>query len=183
MAVAVKDVAAAHDFYTQAMGFELVKVVKRQTPDGGWTKHIFYDIGDGTLFAIWDLRGIEGVVIEADAWTGGMSTGVGLPYWVNHVAFQVAGRDDLEAKKQQWLDYGKNVVEVDHEFIVSIYTKDPDGTLVEWTMVTRALDDEDRAEAVRLLADDTPATQPDYGGTIFKSPKREALTAGSGGRD
>jgi catechol 2,3-dioxygenase-like lactoylglutathione lyase family enzyme len=175
LAVAVKDVAKAHEFYTEAMGFELAKVVKRQTPEGGWTKHIFYDIGDGTLFAIWDLRGIEGVVIDADAWQGGMSTGAGLPYWVNHVAFQVPDRAALDDKKQRWLDYGKNVVEVDHEFIVSIYTKDPEGTLVEWTMATRALTADDREEALRLLADDTPATEPDYEGVITKSPKR-ALT-------
>jgi len=173
LAVAVKDVRKAHEFYTEAMGFELVKVVKRQTPDGGWTKHIFYDIGDGTLFAIWDLRGIEGVVIEADAWKGGMSVGAGLPYWVNHVAFQCPDREALEARKQRWLDYGKNVVEVDHEFIVSIYTKDPDGTLVEWTYATRALNEDDRAEALRLLADDSPATEPEYEGVIFTSPKRE----------
>ena len=112
LAVAVKDVQKAHEFYTEAMGFELVKVVKRQTPEGGWTKHIFYDIGDGTLFAIWDLKGIEGVVVEADEWRGGMSVGCGLPYWINHVAFQARDRADLDAKKQRWLDYGKNVVEV-----------------------------------------------------------------------
>ena len=173
LAIAVKDVTAAHEFYTEAMGFELAKVVKRQTPDGGWTKHLFYDIGDGTLFAIWDLRGIEGVVIEADGWKGGMSTGAGLPYWVNHVAFDCGDRAALDAKRQRWLDYGKNVVEVDHEFIVSIYTKDPDGTLVEWTYGTRALNEDDRAEAYRLLADDSPATEPDYEGVIYKSPKRQ----------
>ena len=38
------------------MGFELVKVVKRQTPDGGWTKHIFYDTGINGLIAFWDLH-------------------------------------------------------------------------------------------------------------------------------
>src|ERR1700730_4824742 len=174
LAVAVKDVAKSHDFYTNAMGFKLAKVVKRQTPDGGWTKHIFYDIGDGTLFAIWDLRGIEGIVVEATDWRGGMSTGCGLPYWVNHVAFQCADREALEHKKQRWLDCGKNVVEVDHELIVSIYKKDPDGTFVEWTYTTRELTDADRKEAERLLADDSPATEPDYQGTIFKSPLREA---------
>jgi hypothetical protein len=105
-----------------------------------------------------------------------MSIGAGLPYWVNHVAFQCTGREDLDAKKQRWLDYGKNVVEVDHEFIVSIYTKDPDGTLVEWTYPTRVLTPDDRAEAERLLADDSPATEPDYEGVIYKSPRREAAT-------
>lgn len=181
LAVAVKDVTAAHEFYTRAMGFELAKVVKRRTPQGGWTKHIFYDIGDGTLFAIWDLRGIEGVVVAADEWRGGMSTAAGLPYWINHVAFQVDDLDHLEKKKQQWLDYGKNVVQVDHEFIVSIYTKDPDGTLVEWTCATRALTAEDREEAFRLLADDTPATEPDYEGVVFKSSSGAAVTAAARG--
>jgi catechol 2,3-dioxygenase-like lactoylglutathione lyase family enzyme len=176
LAVAVKDVDKAHDFYTRAMGFKLAKVVKRQTPEGGWTKHIFYDIGDGTLFAIWDLRGMEGVVVEADGWRGGMSVGCGLPYWVNHVAFQVSGREQLEDKKQRWLDYGKSVVEVDHEFIVSIYTRDPEGTLVEWTYPTRVLNEQDEEEALRLLADDSPATEPEYGGTVFKPASREGVT-------
>ena len=68
VAVASKDVKKSHKFYTEAMGFKLKKIVKRQSPEGGWTKHIFYDTGDGGLFAIWDLRGIEGVVIEAGTW-------------------------------------------------------------------------------------------------------------------
>ncbi len=174
VAVAVKDVQRAHEFYTEAMGFELVKVVKRKSPDGGWTKHIFYDTGDGSLFAIWDLKGIEGVVVEPDGWRGGMSEGCGLPYWINHIAFGCRDRDELERRKQRWLDTGNNVVEVDHEFIVSIYTKDPEGTLVEWTYGTRELNEDDRSEALRLLADDSPATQPEYGGVIFKSPLRQA---------
>src|SRR2546429_6574054 len=107
------------------MGFELVKVVKRQTPDGGWTKHIFYDIGDGTLFAIWDLRGIEGVVVQPDEWRGGMSVGGGLPYWINHLALQAPGREDLHAKKQRGVGYGKKAGAGDHEVLVSDYTKDP----------------------------------------------------------
>ena len=59
-AIAVKDVDKAHRFYTEAMGFELVAVVKRlaPAPTKGWTKHLFYDQGDGTLFALWDLRGM-----------------------------------------------------------------------------------------------------------------------------
>ena len=174
VAVAVKDVDRSHAFYTEAMGFELVKVVKRQTPDGGWTKHIFYDTGGGELFAIWDLRGIEGVVIDADGWKGGMSTGVGLPYWINHVAFGVSGPEEFERRKQRWLDHGHNVAEVDHEFIRSIYTKDPDGTLVEWTYGTRPLGPADIDEALRLLADDTPATEPEYEGILHKSPSRAA---------
>ncbi|MEZ0365857.1 VOC family protein [Mycobacterium sp. pUA109] len=168
VAVASKDVKKSHKFYTEVMGFTLKKVVKRQTPEGGWTKHIFYDTGDGELFAIWDLRGIEGVVVEAGQWQGGM--GGGLPYWINHIAFDCGDIGALEERKQRWLDYGYNVAEVKHEFIHSIYTRDPDGTLVEWTFDTQPLTEADEQEAVKLLADDTPAQVPDYESVNHRSP-------------
>ena len=170
-AIAVKDPDKAHEFYTKAMGFELVKIVKRLAPNGGWTKHIFYDTGNGELFAIFDLRGLEEAgVLDPDTWRGGMSKAAGLPYWVNHFAFGCDGADDLELKKKHWLDYGLNVAEVEHEWIHSIYTRDPDGTLVEFTYDTRPLNDGDRIEAEQLLVDNSPATQPEYEAKVFKSP-------------
>lgn len=171
VAVAAKDVKKSHRFYTEAMGFTLKKVVKRQTPEGGWTKHIFYDTGNG-LFAIWDLRGIEGVVVQPDEWRGGM--GNGLPYWVNHIAFDCKDIGGLEECKRRWLDHGYNVVEVKHEFIHSIYTRDPDGTLVEFTFDTQPLTEADEREAEELLADDSPAQVPEYEGIQHKSPHYQA---------
>lgn len=169
VAVAAKDVKKSHQFYTEVMGFTLKKVVKRQTPEGGWSKHIFYDVGDGELFAIWDLRGIEGVIVEPDEWQGGM--GNGLPYWINHIAFDCKDIGGLETYKQRWLDHGYNVAEVKHEFIHSIYTRDPDGTLVEWTFDTQPLTEADEREAAELMADDTPAQVPEYEGVQHKSPQ------------
>jgi catechol 2,3-dioxygenase-like lactoylglutathione lyase family enzyme len=169
LALAVKNVRKSHYFYTEVMGFVLVKAVKRKSPDGGWTKHIFYDMGSGKLFAIWDLRGLEGASIEANAWRSGVSTGLGLPSWVNHIAFECEGAEELEAHKQAWLAHGYHVSEVDHDFIRSIYTLDPDGNMVEWTYKTRALDHSDREEAERILADDSPATESDYEARFFRS--------------
>jgi len=63
---------------------------------------------------------------------------------------------------------------------VSIYTRDPDGTFVEFTYPTRVLTEADRAEAERLLADDSPATEPDYEAVIYKSPRREAVATVTG---
>jgi len=175
VAIAVKDATKAHKFYTEAMGFELVKVVKRKTPEGGWTKHIFYDTGDGDgLFAIWDLRGLAGEVLEDADWRGGMSTGAGLPYWVNHIAFDCKDAGGLQECLQRWLDLGYHVTEVKHEFIHSIYTRDPDGTLVEFTYDTQPLNEDDQVEAVELLADDSPATVPDYAGIVHRSPNYQA---------
>jgi len=173
VALAVKDVHRSHEFYTEVMGFKLVKVVKRKSPEGGWTKHIFYDTGDGELFAIWDLRGLEGEGLKSADWRPGMSTGVGLPYWINHIAFECKDLAGLRAATQRWLDKGYHVSEVRHEFIHSVYTRDPDGTLVEFTYDTKVLDQGDLDEAAELLADDSPATVPDYEAVVHKSPHYE----------
>jgi catechol 2,3-dioxygenase-like lactoylglutathione lyase family enzyme len=154
IALAVKDLERTHDFYTNAMGFKLVKVVKGVAPAGnGWGRHVFYDSGNGVLFAVWDLHIDE---LDQKEWGSGMSTGHGLPWWVNHIAFECAGPEEIKVKLDMWLDYGLKVRELDHDFIHSIYTFDPDGTLVEWTYPQRPLGEQDREEADRLLFDDTP---------------------------
>ena len=176
LAVATKDIREAHHFYTEVMGFALVKAVKRKAPGGGGTKHLFYDMGDGALFALWDLRGLEGDTLPPDAWRSGLSTGLGLPGWVNHIAFEAADAADFERRKARWLENGYHVSEVDHDFIRSAYTFDPDGTMVEWTYRTAALTEADRIEAEAILADDSPATIADYNGTFTRSerPKSRA---------
>jgi catechol 2,3-dioxygenase-like lactoylglutathione lyase family enzyme len=115
LAITPKNFGASHEFYTEVMGFTLVKIVKRQAMGGataGWTKHVFYDTGHGSYFVLWDLH-LTGLADEA--WQAPISTGLGLPWWVNHIAFEVAGLDELEEKKQHWLAAGKKVSEVVHE--------------------------------------------------------------------
>lgn len=168
LAITPKDFEKSHRFYTEVMGFSLVKIVKRQAMGGekaGWTKHVFYDTGDGSYFVMWDLH-LTGFEANAD-WNPSISVGVGLPWWVNHIAFGVKDLDVLEAKKQHWLANGQKVSEVVHEFITSIYTKDPDGNMVEFTTNTRPLSGDDREEAHRLLLDDSPAVEPDYPGVVY----------------
>jgi catechol 2,3-dioxygenase-like lactoylglutathione lyase family enzyme len=167
LAVTPKDFKASHKFYTEVMGFTLAKIVKRQAMGGvkaGWTKHVFYDTGHGSYFVLWDLHLTD---LRDEDWKAPISTGLGLPWWINHYAFEVDSLAELEAKKQVWLAAGNKVSEVVHEFITSIYTKDPDGNMVEFTCNTRALDESDRAEALQLLADDSPASLPDYPGVIY----------------
>lgn len=151
VAVATRDLAATHRFYEEAMGFTLAKVVAAKTPEGGWAKHLFYDSGGGELFAVWDLHDES-----LGDWSTGLSTGVGLPQWVNHIAFTARDAAHLEACKRRWLAQGSDVAEVDHGWCVSIYTRDPNGTMVEWCWTTRELGAADRAEAQRLLADPHP---------------------------
>lgn len=167
LAITPKNFKVSHDFYTKAMGFKLVKIVKRQAMGGaeaGWTKHVFYSTGSG-LFVLWDLHLTD--VNPGDDWDPAISTGLGLPWWINHIAFSVENQEELEERKQRLLACGCTVSQVDHEFIESVYTKDPDGNMVEFTYDKRPLNQQDIDEAEALLVDDTPAVLPDYAGTLY----------------
>lgn len=165
-AFASRDIDATHAFYTDVMGFELVKVEVASTPKGGWAKHLFYDTGNGSMVAFWDLHDDT---LPAD-FSPAISTGLGLPEWVNHLSFDAHDPDGLEAIKQRWLDRGIGVAEIDHGWCSSIYTMDPNGILVEFCATTKPMTDADREEAKRLLADPNPpvGTPPP---TTFHQPK------------
>ena len=170
VALAARDMAETHRFYTEAMGFELAKVVVGPTEEGGWAKHVFYDTGGDGLIAFWELH--DDAIPQFDP---AISTGLGLPVWVNHVAFD-ATLEDLEPRRERWLDTGYDVMELDHGFCISIYTVDPNGVLVEWCADTRPLDANDRAEGLRMLDDPHPAHEPMPEPVFYKS-RRPVPTA------
>ena len=165
VAFATKDLAETHRFYTAAMGFELVKVVTGKTPEGGWAKHAFYDTGGDGLLAVWEIHDES----LGGAWQTALSTGLGLPVWANHIAFDARDRRGMETARERWLAHGCDVAEVDHGFCVSIYTTDPNGILVEWCASTRALGRADREEARRRLADPNPELDPTPATRVYRS--------------
>ncbi|MHB8682503.1 MAG: VOC family protein [Acidimicrobiales bacterium] len=154
VAVATRDLLATHRFYRDAMGFRLVKVVTAPTgsPDGGWAKHLFYDTGGNGMFAVWELHDDA---IGTDFPTA-ISTGLGLPDWVNHIAFDAPSLEALEACTRRWQEHGIDVVELDHEWCRSIYATDPNGILVEFCTTTRAFTDEELSEAELLRTAGSP---------------------------
>ena len=152
VAIATRDLEATHTFYSEAMGFELVKVEVAQAGKRGFAKHLFYDTGDGRLMAIWDLHDPE----LSDDWSPSIATGLGLPVWTNHIAFDATDASDMDTRRQRWLDHGVDVMEIDHGWCHSIYAEDPNGILVEFCRTTRELTAEDRAEALALLKDPQP---------------------------
>lgn len=164
VAYAAKDIDATHAFYTEVMGFRLVKVVVGAT-EAGWSKHVFYDTGGQGLIAFWDLHDTE---IGTDFRTD-ISTALGLPVHINHIAFRADGLEDLAARRQRWQEHGITVAEIDHGFCQSIYATDPNGILVEFCTDTAGLSDEDAAEAERLLRDPKPQVEPDPPVTIHRA--------------
>jgi len=158
IALAVSDLAATHRFYSEVMGFELVKAVAAPTDvPGGWAKHVFYATGpvvEGEapeLVAFWELHDDR-----MQGFDPAISTGLGLEPWVNHVAFAARDLDDIETRKKRWLEHGHDVVEIDHGFCVSIYTLDPSRILVEFCVDTAPYTAADRARALQVLSQDAP---------------------------
>ena len=152
VAITTRDIKASHEFYTGPMGFQLVKVQVGPSGERGFAKHLFYDTGDGQMFAIWDFHDPD----LAPDFPTAISTDLGLPVWANHIAFFAKDLADIAKRRERWLAHGVDVMEIDHGWCTSIYAKDPNGILVEFCTSTRELDRADREEALRRLGDPHP---------------------------
>ena len=169
LALATKDTKANHEFYTNAMGFDLVKIVALPSPEGGgFAKHFFYDTGGGELMAFWELHDES---IPAD-FSPAIATGLGLPIWTNHVAFAASDLDDLASKRERWLEHGYDVMEADHHWCRSVYTQDPNGILVEFCVTTREFNADDHQDAQDRLWDPQPSFDEDAVITMHKADGR-----------
>ena len=160
LALATRDMQKTHDFYEGVMGFELVKVEVAPVSTGGWGKHFFYrmDGDDSRFIAFWslhDVPGQEDMVFDLNA-------AGNLPPMTNHFSFSVSSQQELEAKRQIWLDAGLDVLEIDHNWCHSIYPSDPDGNAVEFCLTTGAFTADDRRTALETLAatEFEPSKQP-----------------------
>ncbi len=162
VALATRDTEATHRFYTEVMGFELVKVNVAPNPGehGGWSKHFFYatGVGDGKpsadsgMIAFWEIHDSE----IGDQFPVDINAAAGLPWWVNHIAFDAPTREDLDRHCTRWREHGHSVIEIDHDFCVSIYIRDPSNNMVEFCHTTRPFTPDEKVRAFELLADPHP---------------------------
>ncbi len=142
------DMDRTRAFYEGVLGFKAVRCDTMQVKEGGKIRHVFFDAGDGQLLAFMEPRGVPGVPGEYDA---GINRGLGLPDMFYHFAFEVGSLDALEAKRAELIAKGVRVTPVvDHEWMKSIYFKDPNGLLLEYACWTRALGDDDARMQVRF---------------------------------
>jgi catechol-2,3-dioxygenase len=68
-------------------------------------------------------------------------------------------REDLDRHRQRWQECGLHVLELDHDFCVSIYVRDPNNNMVEFCHTVRDFSPEERAHAIELLNDAAPALE------------------------
>lgn len=168
LALAARDMKAIHEFYEGIMGFELVKVEVGPAPEGGWAKHFFYRMEDDSKFiAFWEMHDIPGT----EGFETNLSKAAGVPDHINHISFDVKDRADLDRRRQQWLDAGLDVLEIDHNWCHSVYTKDPNGNFVEFCLTTGSFSAADREAALAALTAEKPDFSKPPANIQFHKPK------------
>ena len=141
------DLDVTRAFYEDVLGFRAVRCDTIEVEEGGRIRHIFFDAGDGQMIAFMEPRDIPGLPQEYDA---GINRGLGLPDAFYHFAFEVDSVEALERKRAELIAKGVRVTPiVDHEWIQSIYFKDPNGLMLEYAVQTRELGEDDRVMQVR----------------------------------
>jgi len=167
LALAAKDMKAIHDFYEGVMGFDLVKVEVAPVLEGGWAKHFFYRMEDDHNFiAFWEMHDVPGT----EGFETNLSKAAGVPDQINHIAFDVPDIDAFNMRMQKWLDAGYDVLELDHEWCRSIYTKDPNDNFVEFCLTTGTFTAKDRERALeQLTATDADFSKPPVKMEIHKA--------------
>lgn len=149
LALAAKDMKAIHDFYEGVMGFELVKVEIAPVMGGGWGKHFFYrmDGDDSKFIAFWELHDVP----RQSEHEFDLNKAANMPPGTNHISFDVSGAEELQRWRERWNQAGLDVLEIDHNWCRSVYTRDPNGNMVEFCLTTGALDKDDRERALAAL--------------------------------
>ena len=141
------DMDATRAFWEGVLGFPAVRCDIMEIEEGGRIRHVFFDAGDGQLVAFMEPRGIPGL---PEKYETGINRGLGVPDAFYHFAFEVESVAALEAKRAELIGKGVRVTPVvDHEWMRSIYFKDPNGLLLEYAVQTRVLTDDDRVMQVR----------------------------------
>ena len=146
VAYACRDIDATHHFYEDLMGFKLVHTEVETFKEGGFFRHTFYDLGDGSCIAFFDVHGVG----EQPDWKSEISTGNGLPVWVNHVAFRATEARQQEVKERMATAGIEPLMDIDHDWCHSLYFVDPNGIMVELCRDTPGLP-VDREEAFSQL--------------------------------
>jgi catechol 2,3-dioxygenase-like lactoylglutathione lyase family enzyme len=157
ISLATLDMNATRAFYEGVLGFKAVRCDVISVKEGGQIRHVFFDTGQGQLLAFMEPRGIPGAPGEFDA---SLNRPLGMPEGVYHFAFEAGSDAELEAKRSELLGKGVQVTPVvDHEWAKSIYFKDPNGLLLEYSYQTRAFNQDDGVMQPRFeisLSDASP---------------------------
>jgi catechol 2,3-dioxygenase-like lactoylglutathione lyase family enzyme len=135
------DLDKTREFYEGVLGFKPVVADTIKIQEGGYLRHLFFDVGRDQLIAFMEPNGVPDVPAEYDA---GINRGLGLPAGFYHFAFEAGSTAALAAKRDELRAKGVGVTDiVDHGWAQSIYFKDPNGLSLEYCCTVRRLTEDD----------------------------------------
>lgn len=151
LAFATRCAEATYKFYHERLGMTLART-ENHRKGKGWFKHFFFDMGAGQYIAFFEIKDVG----EREDFRTDINLAVGVPMWINHVAFKA---DSLEVYEQIKARCKENAVpmlaEVDHDWCKSVYLIDPNGLMLEFTYNHNPAGfRQDPAEAYALLFQD-----------------------------
>ena len=130
IALATRDMDLTIRFWRDLIGARLVAGLGRPG-----ARQYFLEIAPNTMLAVFEWNGVEPVP-EKDH-----GVPVKGPYGFDHVSFRLSDRQDLPRLKQRLEAAGFWVSEaIDHGFIHSIYSFDPNGIAIEFSVPIPLLD-------------------------------------------
>ena len=184
LALVCRDMERTVDFYTNVLGFPLIKTLDLPMNLG---QHFFFDIGNGDSLAFFWFPNAPDALPGVSApgampMQGDIVSAVGS---MNHVAFNVPAdkmeeyRDKLQAKgvkTTEVVNHDDSRLQVSKEmhdgvFVRSLYFQDPDGILLEFAAWTKVFTEADVAHK--------PVTAADREGYDTKSKAPDAVAAAS----
>jgi glyoxylase I family protein len=120
------DIEKTRKFYEEVIGLPLIATfVETENPvhkDGGSYIHLFFELGDGSCLAFFQFQ------------PNGAPTGFAArDSFDHHIALEVDGMDEVNAVEQRYKELGMQYYIHDHGYVYSIYTRDPNGMIVELT--------------------------------------------------
>jgi catechol 2,3-dioxygenase-like lactoylglutathione lyase family enzyme len=128
------DAEQTRAFYEDVMGMELAAaLVFDEAPGGGAPlayMHLFFRMGDENFVAFFDLP--DHLASQNFKSISGFN---------RHIALRVRNQGEVEAFGERWRTHGLEVQgPIDHGFVYSVYTYDPNGIQVEVTCPTATHD-------------------------------------------
>jgi catechol 2,3-dioxygenase-like lactoylglutathione lyase family enzyme len=110
VAYATRDPEATYAFYAKKLGMTLLRTENHRQGEG-FFRHFFFDMGGGEALAFFEVHGVG----EKPEFSTEISHGLGLPVWVNHIAFRLDSLEELEAMTKRMHARGiDDIVQIDH---------------------------------------------------------------------
>ena len=135
------DLDKTREFYEEVLGFKPVVADTIKVKEGGYLRHLFFDIGRGQLIAFLEPNGVPDVPAKYYA---GINRGLGVPAGFYHFAFEAGSSAGLAEKRDELRGKGVETTDiVDHGWAQSIYFKDPNGLSLEYCCMVRKLTEDD----------------------------------------